>query len=134
MALVTNELFSTASGTARTRTENHRHAPKTFAAGTGTLAPNALVAFNTSTGFWVPWDADGANGSAVAQGVVFPDEIVLDAAGEVIGHVLLEGIVHIDDLYDANPDGSASDADVATEVRANFRTLGIHVQGLTQVR
>ena len=134
MALTDNELFSSADGTARTRTVAQRIAPKEFSAGSGTLAVNALVSFDTSANKWVPWDADGANGHAVAKGIVFPDPIVLVAADEVIGQVLIEGIVHIDDLYDSNPDGNATDADVATEVRSNFRDLGIHVQGLTQVR
>jgi hypothetical protein len=131
MALNPNELFSTATGQTPTRTIAHRVGTKVFASGSGTLAVNAPVAFNTSTGFWVPWDADGSNGAALLKGLVFPDPIVLDSDEEVIGQVLLEGIVHLDDVQAAT---SELDADILAELQAEARLLGIHVQGAAGVR
>lgn len=131
MALNPNELFSSNSPVSTSRTEAHRVKVCKFGQGTGTLPINAPVAFNTSTGFFVPWDADGANGAALLKGIVFPDPIVLDSDEEVLGQVMFEGIVHADDVKAAT---SEADADVEAELRAEARLLGIHVQGLTAVR
>lgn len=131
MALNPNELFSEAAGPTQSRTVATKVAPKVFAQGTGTLPVNAPVAINTSTGFWAPWTNAGSNGENVLKGLVFPDPIVLDSDEEVIGHVLINGTVHADDVKDAT---SEADADIEAELREEARLLGIHVQGLTQVR
>lgn len=131
MALDPNELFSSNSPTAPSRIVAHRVAPKVFAAGSGTLNPGAPVSFNTSTGLWAPWTQAGTNGENILKGIVFPDAITLDAADEVIGQVMIEGIIHADDVKAAT---SELDADVEAELQAEARLLGIHVQGLTGVR
>lgn len=131
MALNPNELVSSASGPSEGRTVAHRVRPKEFASGSGTLAKNAPVAFNTSTLKWVPWVSGGANGAGTIKGFVWPDAIVLDADEEVLGHVMLEGLIHSDDVKAAT---SESDSNVEAMLRADCRALGIHVEGLTQVR
>lgn len=131
MALNENELFSSVAGTARTRTVVHRSAPKVFAAGSGTLEPNAPVAYNTSSGLWAPWTQAGSNGENLLKGLVFPDAITLNGSDEEIGHVLLEGIVHLDDVQAAT---SEANADILAELQTEARLLGIHVQGAVGVR
>lgn len=131
MALADNELFSSAPGNQRSRTTAHRIAVKEFAAGSGTLEPNAPVAYNTVSGKWAPWTQAGANGEDLLKGLVWPDAIELDAGGEVLGQVLLEGIVHADDVKAAT---SEADIDVENELKEEARLLGIHVQGLQGVR
>lgn len=131
MALVPNELFASNPGTTRTRTRATRVAPKVFAAGAGTLPVNAPVSYDTLTGFWTPWTQAGVNGQNVLKGIVFPDPIELDAAGEVIGQVMLRGIVVAEDVVAATTE---LQADVETELREEARNLGIDVQGLAGVR
>lgn len=131
MALATNELFSSSPGNSGNRIQAERVAPKVFAAGSGTLAVGAPVSFNTSSGFWAPWTQAGSNGENVLKGIVFPDPIVLNAGGEVIGQVMLRGVIHADDVKAATTE---ADADVEAELREEARLLGIDVQGLTEVR
>jgi len=131
MAYATNELFSSNTPAAPTRTIARETAPKNLAAGAGTLAVNTPMAFNTATNFWVPWTNGGANGTGVLKGILFPDAAVLDAGGEVIAHVLIRGIVHADDVKAASAE---ADADVEAILRTEARLLGIEVQGLDQVR
>lgn len=132
MALNPNELFSSAAG-AGSGPSIHATVvkPKVFAQGSGTLAVGAPVSFNTSTGFWAPWTNAGSNGENVLKGIVYPDAITLDSDEEVIGHVMLEGRIHEDTILAATAE---SDSNVRAELREEARLLGIHVEGLTQVR
>lgn len=131
MAYNPNELFQTAAGNTSPRTIIGRVQPKKFAAGTGTLAVNAPVAFNTSSNSWAPWDADGSNGTNTCKGFVGPDPIVLDSDEEVLGNVIMEGTIHVDDVKAAT---SEADGDVETMLKTQARPLGFYVQGLEGVR
>ena len=101
--------------------------PKTFAAGSITLVKGAVVTYNTSTGFWAEFDADGTNGTNTIQGIVWPDDVVLDAGGEVIGQIMLQGRAHIADLVDG---AQATPAEMATDLRNNGRDRGLIIEGL----
>lgn len=131
MALNPNELFASNTVSALKRVEAKTIQPKTFASGSGTLAQLTPIAFNTSTGFWVPWTDGGANGTGTISGFVWPDEVVLDSDDEVMGNVLLEGKVHYDDI--ALPSGE-TEANLKTALRDGPRGLGLIIQGLDQVR
>lgn len=57
MALDPNELFQSKPGKGSgLRAESYETLPKTFASGTGVIPNLALVAYNTNTGFWQPFD------------------------------------------------------------------------------
>lgn len=114
------------------RVEANSIQPKTFAAGSGTLAKLTPVMFNTATDEWEVWAADPATGTEGAiAGLVWPNEIVLDSDEEVLGNVMLSGRVHFDDIV--LPDGESED-DLKEACRTDLRIRGILVQGLDGVR
>lgn len=132
MALNPNELLSSASGPSEGRSMPEVVQPKVFKAGTGTLAQNAPVAYSTDDDQWVPYDAAGGPaGADTIRGLVWPDAIVLDSDEEVIGHVMLVGRAHIDDILAAS---SEADASIKADLQANARSRGLYIQGLVQVR
>lgn len=130
MALDPNELFSSTTDPAKLRVDANRIAPKKFGTGSGTLAGLTPVAYNTSSNEWVVWATGGANGTGTISGFVWPDDIVLDASDEVLGNVLLEGTVHFDDIVVTG----GTEAQLKTALRDGPRALGLHIQGLDQVR
>jgi len=106
--------------------------PKTFAGGSGTIAAGTPVAFNTSVNQWQPYVNAGANGTGTVKGIAWPDDIVLNAGGEVIGQVMMEGKIHFDDIVVA---WTNTLGNIQTMARSGgLRELGIFVYGLDQVR
>lgn len=71
---------------------------KTFAAGSGTIAKGTPLGVVSASKDWGEWDADSGAGLATFRGIAWPNDIVLDAGGEVIGNVMLAGKAHIDDM------------------------------------
>lgn len=92
---------------------------------TGGSGDHALA--NTVTG-----GTDEANGANLLKGFVWPDPVVLNASGEVIGNVMLRGEVHFDDIPVVGD--TYGKAELRTALRSGARELGIKVQGLDQVR
>ena len=138
MALGDNELFETNDlGDRSHRVEAHVIQPKTFgtAASNATLPPLTPVAFNSSTGKWAAWDANGSNDTDTMRGLVWPDEIVLDATDDTQGNVMLAGKVHYAALLAAVEERAVEvAADLATELKSGPRDKGIFVYGLVDVR
>lgn len=141
MALDPNELRSEETRTAYPRIHPDMGpgavATKEFAAIVAeTLLPVGLpVAYNTSTNKWVPWDADGSNGTDTMKGIVYPEAIQTDGTNSVLGNVMLKGQAHYDDIWAAvNSLGLETADDLKTELRSGPRSIGIAIQGLTQVR
>lgn len=131
MALGDNELFSSNDGRGSSeRVVPTSIQPKKFATGAADIPRLAIVAYNTSTGFWVPWVDGASNGAGVMKGLVWPDIIELDSSDEVLGHVMLRGKVHHDDVA---LNGEAQ-ADVTAELQEFARDLGIDVQGEHKIR
>ena len=137
MAFTANEGFQSNAGKGSAlRCVPTSNQPKTFASGSGTLAALTAVAFNTSTDQWVVWDADGTNGTNIIKGFVWPDEVVLDAGGEVLGQVVLGGRIHYDDIpivsgsYNQTELQDALRGDAASDVRS----LGFIIEGLSEFR
>lgn len=107
--------------------------PKTFASGTGTLAPLTAVAYNTSTDQWVVFDADGSNGTNVIKGFVWPDEATLVSGSEVLVQVAMGGRIHFDDIPLVS--GSYNLAQLQAAVRSGgVRDLGFIIEGIDQFR
>lgn len=111
--------------------------PKTFASGSALLAKLTPVAFNSSTEFWVVWTNGGANDTGTIRGFVWPDDVQLDAGGEVLGQVLIEGKVHYDDIV--LPAGEMqANLDTALITPGadglSLRDRGIILQGIDKVR
>jgi hypothetical protein len=132
MALVPEQLYTALeTQEAKPGVCGERIQPKTFAAGTGTLAVLTPVAFNTSTNLWAVWDAGGSNGLNVIRGFVWADDITLSATGEVIGNVLMEGTINYSDIV--LPTGEL-EADLKAALRSGPRDLGILIQNLSEVR
>ena len=131
MATQKTELFETRSGlSSQLRVEATVIQPRKFATGTGTLVRLTPVAFNTSTLKYVPWDQDGLNGTNIMEGFVWPDEVLLDAADEVLGNILLGGKLHFDDLPVATTvDAAATAAGWNAALRA-AKTFGLYVEGV----
>lgn len=132
MAYNANELYKSASGTNPfPRCEPRTIQPKTFASGSGTLDPLTPVAFNTSSNKWVVWANGGANGAGTIKGFVGFDAVVLDSDEEVLGNVILEGKLHLDDI--PVPSGQTL-SNLKIALRSGPRDLGLIIQGLDQVR
>ena len=130
MALNPNELFSETTRAAPKRIYPTHSKPKKFAAGSGTLAAGSLVTFDTSALTWKKWTNGGANGTGDMQGILWPDPVTLDADEEVLGMVMLTGHAHRDDIELNGESQSNLDAELASSARV----LGIHIDGLKNVR
>lgn len=138
MALKQPELFTSTSAAAMKRFYPTNLEPKRFAnvGGGPTLAVGTPVAYDTSAGKWKVWANGGSNEVGIIRGFVWPDPIVLDATDDVLGVVMLKGMVHFDDivvtggtlaqLKTAVQDGAGSGA-------PTLRELGIDVQGLVKI-
>lgn len=127
VAYGTNEQVSSASVAAKLRYEATSIQPKTFAAGSGTLAPLTPVAYNTSTNFWVPFANGGANGTGTIKGFVGPDPIVLAASNEVLGNVIMGGTIHLADIPII---AGYTLAQLKTALTGTVRALGYKIQGM----
>lgn len=133
MALNPNELWQSAAGEGGgLRFFPEVNQPKEFAQGLLVLAKGTAVTYNTSTGKWQVFDADGMNGTNLVKGFVWPDDITLDADEEVLGQVMLTGRVHIADIPLVS--GQYNLAELSANLQANARGIGIIVEGLAQVR
>ena len=134
MALVTNELFSSAAGVGSQKRIGPRVIKvKEFAieAASPTIPKGALVSYEAgAVNGWGPYVEAGANGAELMKGIAWPDDIVLSATGEVLGQVMLRGRVHRDDI---ELNGELQ-ADVDAQLQTLARDLGIDVEGLTEVR
>ena len=127
VAYYTNEQYSSSTQGKRLRVQPTVVQPKTFAAGSGTLAPLTPIAYNTSTNKWVVWTSGGANGTGTIRGFVGLDAVVLDAANEVLGNVILGGIIHYEDIV--LPSGESA-GNLKTALTGTVRQLGFTIQGL----
>lgn len=145
MALGANELLSSSTRAPFPRLVPHEDGVhvKKFASSAGAelLPIGTPVVFNTSTTFWQVYDEGALNGTGVIRGFVYPNALQLDASDEVLGNVLMAGVVHRDDINTAEIRGfllgSPSEANLDAALRTNdpsLRELNIDVQGLTQVR
>lgn len=95
---------------------------KLFAAGSGTLVVGRPVGIATGTDLWGPWNnANSPAGTNVVKGVVFPRPIVLDAADEVHGEVMLRGQMSINDVEL----GGETLANFKTAIKTAARSLGL---------
>ncbi len=132
MALEDNELFTSNTEVAKLRVFSESTQPKTFAAGAVTFAPGTPVAFDTVTATWKVWAEAGINGNNLIRGFVWPDPVVLAAADEVQGQVMLAGRIHAVDV--PLPAGELqADLDAALAGGLRERT-GIIVEGLESFR
>lgn len=128
MAFGDNELFTSNTEVPKLRIFSKSTQPKTFAVGAVTFAPGTPVAFDTATATWKVWADAGINGNDLIRGFVWPDPVVLDAADEVLGQVMLAGRIHADDVV--LPGGETqNNLDAALAGGLRERT-GIIVEGL----
>ena len=133
MAYSANQLFSETAGRGSgLRAFPETVQPKTFASGSGTLAALTPVTYNTSTNKWTTFTNGGANGTGTILGFVWPDAIVLDAANDVIGNVLLEGKINFNDIPQTGAGYTL--AQLKAAVQSQMRPLGIIIEGLDSVR
>ena len=139
MAIQARELLVKTTEAAKLRITPRYAAPKTFAASGGASAVELkignLVAYNTSTNLWVPWDPAGANGVNIIKGIVIePFTIKATGGGEVIGSVMLRGEAHYGDLT-AVTGITATGTDIQTALQGNsLREQGINIEGLDKIR
>lgn len=128
MAFGDNELFTSNTPANKLRVFSRSTQPKTFAVGAVTLLKSTPVAFDTVSNTWKVWANAGANEVNLIRGFVWPDDIVLDAADEVLGQVMLAGRIHAADV--ALPAGETqNNLDAALKAGLRERT-GIIVEGL----
>lgn len=135
MALITNEQYQSNTPNTVPPVDAHVIQPKVLEADAAapTLQRLTMMAFNTSTGFWGAWDPAGINGLDDFKGLLWPDEVDLDAADEVIAQMLISGRVRREDVV-VSPSVTATSGQIDDELRAKARNLGIYVQNLTEVR
>jgi len=137
MALQSRELYSEVGGPSFKRAKARNIRPVTFAADASATLLNPLtpVAYNTATDFWEPWVSGAANGVGTIRAFIWPEKVQLKAANEVLGTVLLEGEVHVDDIDLSY--GVQTVVDLKTAIQTgspSLRELDIEVQGLAKVR
>jgi hypothetical protein len=142
MALGANELWQTIDkGDTSLRVQKDAIQAKTFAPGAGDdvdpeigLPALTPVAYNTVLEKWVPWDANGANGTDTMLGLL-DAKTVLDDADDVLANVIMTGKVHYDAVLAAVETRAVEvAADLVTELVSGPRSLGILVYNLPKVR
>lgn len=132
MALGPNELFTSNTPAAKLRVFSTSTQPKTFAVGSVTLPKATPVVFDTVSKTWKVWANAGANETDLIRGFLWPDELKLDAADEVLGQVMMAGRIHAKDV--ALPAGETQpNLDAALQSGLRERT-GIIVEGLVEFR
>lgn len=131
MALNANELLSSASKAATKRFFPTSVQPKKFDPGSGSIPAGSMLAILTATGFLTLFEAGAADGTEVMVGFAWPDDVVLNAADEVLGQVMMEGRVHVDDIISTvtTPAGLETPAQIKTELSLNARALNFVVEG-----
>lgn len=72
------------------------------------------------------------NGTNLIKGFVWPDPIVLDPSGEVLGQVVLGGRIHYDDIPLVA--GVYDRVELELALRTQARELGYIIEGLSQFR
>lgn len=103
--------------------------PRTFGPVNGgpTLPKLTPVAFNTSTLKWGVWSAAGSNGMATIKGLIWPEDLILDAVNDKLHNVLMEGFAHADDI----PTPAGETRSVMLEaLRTQTRAINIYIEGL----
>lgn len=127
---------------------SQEHFPRMFAASVRTgkfkshagaelLRVGTVVAFDTSTtpGMWVPWTEGGSNGGNIPRAIVMPDPIQLKTGNEVLGDIMVVGVIHVDDLIDhANQSSSQALRDALVGSSDILRKNKIIIRGLPGVR
>ena len=131
MALNANELLSSASKAAALRFFPTSVQPKVFDPGAAAIPKGTMVATLTATGFLVPFVSGAADGSEVMVGFAWPDDVALDAADEVLGQVMMEGRLHVDDIISTVtvPAGLETPAEIKAELSVNARALNFIIEG-----
>lgn len=114
-----------------------KHRPIASDGAGATLLANLLMGYNSSTGFWEPWDQDGAPGEADEVRAILYRDTKLSATGEVVGELIMRGKFHIGDINTsalrAQMQGSPSSNDViAACADANTRSLDLEFEGVLQ--
>jgi hypothetical protein len=141
MALQTHELFAgPTSVPVKPRMGAQDVKVLKLAAGTALLPLGTPLAYNTSTGFWVPFVHGGMNGENIIRAFVYEEPVQLLAGGEVFAVALWRGYVYEADVNTAAIravlGGSPSEANVQTALTGgtpSLRELGIDVLGLAGV-
>lgn len=132
MALGPNELFTSNTEAAKLRIFSTSTQPKTFATGAVTLAKGSPVAFDTVSKTWKIWANAGGDETNLIRAFIWPDDVKLDAADEVLGQVLMAGRVHAGDVV--LPAGETQpNLDAALQAGVRERT-GIIIEGLAEFR
>jgi len=132
MALNANDLLSEAAGLGSSlRFFPTSVQPKTFDPGSGSIPKGTMVAILTATGFIVPFVSGAVDGSEVMVGFAWPDDVVLNAADEVLGNVMMEGRLHVLDIISTTtvPVGTETLAELKAELVLNARALNFVVEG-----
>lgn len=133
MAYKTNELYNETTQEKLLRFVPTSRMPKTLIniAGAPTLEFGTMMGFDTTSGFWVPWDPAGATGFEIARAFLMT-KIVADATDESIIDLMLAGTLHRDDVALNGESQAAVDTELTT-ILANG-SGNFFVQGLKEVR
>lgn len=84
----------------------------------------------TGGGSYTLTETQAGKDQSGVRGFIWPDDVVLDSDEEVLGQVMLEGIVHYDDIV--LPAGEV-EATLKLELQDHARDRGLTIQGLIQV-
>ncbi len=131
MAYKTNELYNETDQEKLLRFVPTSRMPKTLdgIAAAPTLEVGTMMAFDTTSNFWHPWDPAGATGFEIARGFLMK-KITAHATAESIIDVMLAGTLHRDDVA-LNGETQAA---VDTELKIVKSRGPFFVQGLKEVR
>lgn len=91
------------------------------------LPKGTVIAYETTTDTIKEWATGGSNGLADVFGIVWPRDVKVLTAGEVLGAIMIKGNAHVGDLQS---DGGTV-AQLKTALRdPEVRKLGLHIDGL----
>jgi hypothetical protein len=132
MAYGDNELRNSGSYDPKIRIGPEHMISGTFAidSGAAELAPGTPLAYDEANFAWVVWSASGTGEVDEIKGFVV-DAVQLSATYQVIGQIMVSGMIHFDDI--PVPTGESS-ADLRQACRTDCLSRGLIVQGLTDVR
>lgn len=91
------------------------------------LVKGTAIAYETTTDTIKEWATGGANGLADVHGIIWPRDVKVLTAGEVLGAIMIRGNAHVGDIIS---DGGTV-AQLKTALRDPLiRNKGLHIDGL----
>ena len=98
--------------------------------GSATLAPATAIGIVTASGLGAVFDQSAVDGTGAVYGFIL-NEVTQDGSDNVVANVMIQGMVHVQDVIDAATYPNTTAAQLRTDLRlAAVREKGLFIDGL----